>query len=157
MDACAQLRHDLRDARAEQERELDLARRRFWLGVFGLDFILDWEERSTVDRALAGFLMVVQTGEIVLAVRELFRILQALALRTGRVAAGRVIGRVGSRVLGLAAVGFLVLDVATGYDRWLRTRERIEARFAQRTTALFRVTDCADPARIFREEGIPVP
>ena len=34
-----------------------------------------------VDRALAGFLMVVQTGEIVLAVRELFRILQALALR----------------------------------------------------------------------------
>ena len=157
MDPCAQLRHDLRDARAERERELDLARRRFWLGIFGLDFILDWEERSAVDRALAGFLLVVQTGEIVLAVRELFRILQALALRTGRRAAGRLIGRIGGRVLGLAAIGFLILDVATGYDRWLRTQERVEDRFRARTAGLFRETECQDPARIFREEGIPVP
>jgi len=157
MDPCAQLRHDLRDARAERERELDLARRRFWLGIFGLDFVLDWEERSAVDRALAGFLLVVQTGEIVLAVQELFRILQALAVRTGRVAAGRLIGRIGGRLLGLAALGFVILDVATGYDRWVRTQERVEDRYQTRIRSLFRETGCEDPARIFREEGIPVP
>ena len=76
MDACEQLKRDLRDALDERDRELDLARRRFWLGLLGLDFVLDWEERGAVDRAVSGFLTMVQTGEVVLGLQELYRILR---------------------------------------------------------------------------------
>ena len=159
MDPCEQLRHDLRDARAERDRELDQARRAFWLGLFGLDFVLDWQERSAVDRALAGFLFLVQTGEIVLAVDQLFRILQRLARATGRLGAARAIGGIAGRFLGLAALGLLVLDIAAGYDRWGRRRERIEGRFDARIRELHAHADpaCDDVDRVFREEGVPLP
>jgi hypothetical protein len=159
MDPCEQLRHDLQDARAERDGELDRARRRFWLGLFGLEFVLDWQERTAVDRALGGFLALVQTGEVVLAVDQLFRILQALARSTGRTAAARAIGGIAGRFLGLAALGLLVMDVAAGYDRWMRTQRRIEERFTARTGALHAeaAATCGDVERIFREEGVALP
>jgi hypothetical protein len=154
MDPCRQLRYDIRDACAERDRELDRARRRFWLGLFGLDFVLDWEERTSVDRALAGFLLLVQTGEIVLAVDQLLRILHALARRTGRHAAARTIGGIAGRLLGLAALGLLVLDVLAAHDRWTRSQVAIHRRFRERLEVLRRETTCPDPEAIFREEGV---
>lgn len=156
MDPCEQLRYDLRDALAERDREMDQVRRRFWLGLFGLEFILDWEERSAVDRALGGFLMLVQTGEVVLAVDQLFRLLQALARATGRQGAARVIGGVAGRFVGLAALGLLVMDVAAGYDRWTRQQGRIDDRFVERIQELQSQNEgrCRDMERIFREEGV---
>jgi hypothetical protein len=156
MDPCEQLRRDLRDARAEREGELDRARRRFWLGLFGLDFVLDWQERSAVDRALGGFLALVQTGEVVLAVDQLFRVLHALARSTGRTAAVRAIGGIAGRFLGLAALGLLVMDIAAGYDRWTRTERRIEERFTARARDLRARAEgsCDGVERIFREEGV---
>ena len=123
MDPCEQLRYDVRDALAERDRELDQARRRFWLGLFGLEFVLEWEESSAVDRALGGFLLLVKTGEIVLAVDQLFRLLQALARITGRHGAARALGGIAGRFVGLAAMGLLVMDIAAAYDRWTRRQE----------------------------------
>ena len=159
MDSCEQLRHDLRDALAERDRESDRARRRFWLGLFGLEFVLDWPERSAVDRALAGFLFLVQTGEIVLAVDQLFRILQTLARTTGRMGAARAIGGIAGRFVGLAALGLLVIDIAAGYDRWLREESRIEDRFRSRTRTLYDEAgaSCPEVEEIFREEGVTPP
>lgn len=136
---------------------MELARRRFWLGLLGLEFILDWEERGPVDRALAGFLFMVQAGEIVLAVQQLFRILRALALRTGRSAAARVIGLTGRRLLGAVALGFLVVDMAMGYARWQEEEARIHRRFLARVRRLREETTCPDAAAIFRAEGVALP
>lgn len=156
MDPCEQLRYDLRDALAERDREIDQARRRFWLGLFGLEFILDWEERSAVDRALGGFLVLVQTGEVVVAVDQLFRLLQALARVTGRQGAARVIGGIAGRFVGLAALGLLMMDIAAGYDRWMRQKGRIGERFAERVQELRDQSEgsCREVERIFREEGV---
>lgn len=157
MDPCAQLRRDLIDAVRERDRELDLARRRFWLGLLGLDFILDWEERSTVDRALGGFLAMVQTGEVILALQQLLRVFGGLARRTGRRTAERILGRLLGRTLGLVAVSMLAVDILVGYTRWEEEEVRIRRRFTARLRQLLEETRCARPQRIFHEEGVPLP
>lgn len=157
MDACEQLRRDLRDALGERERELELARRRFWLGLLGLEFILDWEERGTVDRAIAGFLCMVQTGEVVLALNELIRIFRSLAGRAGRRGAERVLGKMAGRMLGMVALSLLVADVIAGYVRWEEEEANIHRRFKARVTGLRDETSCPAPARIFHEEGVTLP
>lgn len=157
MDSCDQLRRELRDAKAERTRELDLARRRFWLGLLGLDFVLDWQERDAVDRAVAGFLGLVQVGEVVLALEQLFHLLRTLALRTGRTAAAGFLGAMGRRVLGTVALTFLLMDIAIGYGRWTEEERRVERRYRARLGRVYRETDCAERDRIFQEEGVPTP
>lgn len=157
MDPCAQLRRDLTDAVRERDRELALARRRFWLGLLGLDFILDWEERSGVDRALGGFLAMVQTGEVVLAVQQLLRVFGGLARRTGRKAAERILGRTLGRTLGLVAVSMLAVDILVGYTRWEEEEVRIRRRFTARLRQLLKESHCPRPRQIFHEEGVPLP
>lgn len=142
---------------AERDRELDLARRRFWLGLLGLEFILDWEERGAVDRAIAGFLSLVQTGEVVLAINELMRIFRGLAAAGGRRSAQRVLGRMSGRLLGTVALGLLVLDVVAGYVRWEKEDERIHRRFRARVRALRESAGCPDPEAVFAEVGVPLP
>jgi hypothetical protein len=157
MDACEQLKRDLKDAVEERDRELHLARRRFWLGLLGLDFILDWEERGAVDRAVAGFLSMVQAGEIALGLQELYRILRALALATGRRSAARVLGKTASRMLGMVALSLLVVDVIAGYARWEEEEVNVRRRFTARIRTLRAETACEHPGKIFSELGISVP
>lgn len=157
MDPCAQLRRDLTDAVHERDRELDLARRRFWLGLLGLDFILDWEERTTVDRALAGFLAMIQTGEVILALQQLLRVFGGLASRTGRRTAEKILGRFLGRTLGLVAVSMLAVDILVGYTRWEDEEVRVRRRFTARLRQLLQETHCPRPERVFREEGVPLP
>lgn len=157
MDACEQLRRDLRDALGERERELELARRRFWLGLLGLEFVLDWEERGTVDRAIAGFLCMVQTGEVVLALQQLIRIFQSLAGTAGRRSAERVLGKMAGRMLGMVALSLLVVDIISGYVRWEEEEANIHRRFKARAGKLKDETSCPAPARIFKEEGVALP
>jgi hypothetical protein len=157
MDACEQLKRDLRDALDERDRELDLARRRFWLGLLGLDFVLDWEERGAVDRAVAGFLTLVQTGEVVLGLQELYRILRGLALATGRRSAARILGRTASRMLGMVALSLLVVDILAGYARWEEEEVNVRRRYRARIRDLRSKTECPDPDRVFSELGIAVP
>lgn len=157
MDACAQLRRDLQDALAERDRELDLARRRFWLGLLGLEFILDWEERSAVDRAISGFLCMVQTGEVVLALQELVRIFRTLAGAAGRRSAERVLGKMAGRMLGMVALSLLVLDILAGYVRWEEEEANIHRRFKARIRELWAAEDCPHRARVFAEAGVPRP
>lgn len=153
MDACAQLRRDLRDAVAEREREMDLARRRFWLGLLGLDFVLDWEERGSVDRAVSGFLGMVQAGEVYLALRELLTIFRGMARASGRAGAGRVLGR----MLGTVALALLVVDVITGYTRWQAEEVNVERRYRARIREIHHETTCAYWAKVFEEEGVVRP
>jgi len=157
MDSCAQLRRDLIDAVRERDRDLERARRRFWLGLLGLEFILDWEERSAVDRALAGFLAMVQTGEVILALHQLFRIFASMARRAGRRTAERILGRFLGRTVGLVALSMLAVDVLVGYTRWEEAEVRIRREFAARLREILEATDCSRPEEIFREEGIPLP
>lgn len=157
MDACEQLKRDLTDALEERDRELETARRRFWLGLLGLDFVLDWEERSAVDRAVGGFLALVQAGEVVLAVQQLFRILRGVALAGGRASAARVLAHTARRMLGMVALTLLVVDVVTGYARWEEEELNIRRRFAARIRELRKDTTCAHPDRIFSELGVPLP
>lgn len=154
MDACEQLRRDLRDALHERERELSLARRRFWLGLLGLEFVLDWEERTTVDRAVSGFLCMVRAGEVALALQELIRILTGLARAAGRGPAERVLGKVAGRMLGRVALALLVVDVVAGYVRWEEEEAGVHRRFKARVRALWEESACADARRIFAEEGV---
>ena len=157
MDACEQLRRDLRDALGERERELELARRRFWLGLLGLEFVLDWDERGAVDRAIAGFLCMVQTGEVVLALNELVRIFRTLAGTAGRRSAERVLGKMAGRMVGMVALSLLVVDVVSGYVRWEEEEANIHRRFKARVAGLRDETSCPSPARIFHEEGVALP
>ena len=157
MDACEQLKRDLKDALEERDRELDLARRRFWLGLLGLDFILDWEERGAVDRAVFGFLFMVQSGEVVLGLQELFRILRAMALATGRRGAARILGTTASRMLGMVALSLLVVDILAGYARWEEEEVNVRRRFTAQIRDLREKTTCEHPGRVFAELGIPVP
>lgn len=145
------------DAVRERDRELELARRRFWLGLLGLEFILDWEERSTVDRALSGFLALVQTGEVVLALRQLLLLFQGLARRGGRRIAERLLGRALSRTVGLVAVSMLVVDIIVGYTRWEEAEARVQRRFRARLRQLLDETHCPRPERVFHDEGVPLP
>ena len=128
MDACEQLKRDLKDAVEERDRELHLARRRFWLGLLGLDFILDWEERGAVDRAVAGFR-----------------------------SAARVLGKTASRMLGMVALSLLVVDVIAGYARWEEEEVNVRRRFTARIRTLRAETACEHPGKIFSELGISVP
>lgn len=157
MDACEQLRRDLRDALDERDRELDLARRRFWLGLLGLEFVLDWEERTPVDRAVSGFLTMVQTGEVVLGLQELFRILAGLARGAGRRSAERVLGRMAGRVVGMVALSLLVVDVLAGYVRWEEEEANVQRRFSARIRKLREECGCPEWRRVFTEEGVAHP
>jgi hypothetical protein len=157
MDPCAQLRRDLRDAVAERDREMDRARRRFWLGLLGLEFVLDWEERTTIDRGISVFLAMVQAGEILLAVQGLATLLGGVARRSGSVVASRMIGRWAGRALGAVALGMLALDIMAGWARWEREESAIGSRFRTRISELLEQTHCENPEAILREEGVPVP
>ncbi|MDT8341776.1 MAG: hypothetical protein RQ751_09715 [Longimicrobiales bacterium] len=157
MDPCAQLRRDLQDALAERDRELGEAKRRFWLALLGLDFVLDWEERGGVDRALSGFLCMVQTGEVVLGLQELFRILRALAGAAGRTSAERLLGRLAGRVVGMAALGLLLVDMVSGYVRWEEEEARIRRRFHVRLQELRETAGCPDADAVFAEAGAAQP
>ena len=157
MDACAQLRRDLRDAVAERERELEQARRRFWLGLLGLDAILDWEERGAVDRAVSSFLVMVQTGQVVLALNELLRLLGALAGVAGRGAGRAALARLSSRMVGMVALALVVMDVVVGYVQWEEEEANIHRRFKARIRTLLEETSCADAGSVLDGEGIPRP
>jgi hypothetical protein len=157
MDPCAQLRRDLRDAVAERDREMDRARRRFWLGLLGLEFVLDWDERSAIDRGISVFLATVQTGEILLAVQGLATLLGGVARRSGSAVASRLMGRWASRTLGVVALGMLALDIMAGWARWEREEAAIGSRFRARLSELLEQTHCENPEAVFREEGVAVP
>ena len=157
MDACEQLRRDLKDALHERERELDVARRRFWLGLLGLEFVLDWEERTPVDRAVSGFLCMIQSGEVVLGLHELFRILTSLARGAGRRSAERVLGKMAGRMVGMVALSLLVVDVLAGWVRWQEEEANIHRRFRARVRALREDCQCPEWRRVFSEEGVATP
>lgn len=157
MNPCEQLRRDLRDAVAERDRELDLARRRFWLGLLGLEFVLDWDERNTVDRGISVFLSMVQTGELVLAVQGLIAVLAGVARRSGSALASRLVGRWASRTLGAVALGMFALDVMAGWTRWERQEAEIHGRFETRVTELMEQTRCPEPDAVLEAEGIQRP
>src|SRR5688572_16676114 len=126
MDPCEQLRRSLRDAKRERDRELTIARRRFWLGLLGLDFILDWPDLDSIDRALAIFFALLTAGDIALAIRHLYRLLFGIAEKVGEEAAEKVAKKLGSRILGWIALAILVYDIVTGLTEWYEEQLDIE-------------------------------
>lgn len=157
MDACTQLRRDIADAVAERDRNLELAQRRFWLGLLGLEFVLDWEDRNAVDRGLGTFLALVQAGEIVLAIQGLATLLTGIAQRMGSIAARRLMGRWASRTLGVVALTMLALDVVVGYARWEEEADGVRQRFRARLRELLETTTCPSPEDVFEDKGVEVP
>jgi hypothetical protein len=127
------------------------------LGLLGLEVILDWEERSTVDRALSSFLVLVQAGQVVLALQELLRILWSLAGLAGRGPGRWALARLSGRMLGAVALALVVMDVVTGFVQWEQEEANVHRRFEARLRTILDETTCGFAREVFEEEGVPLP
>lgn len=156
MDPCDKLRLDLRDAKAERDRELATARLRFWLGLLGLDFILDWKDLDEIERLIAIFFALLMAGDIRLAVRFLYRSLFEMAEEVGEEAAEKVAKKLGSRLLGLIALAILIYDIISGLAEWYEMQLDIENRFRNAVTRLYTQTKCRERDAVFAAEGVSI-
>ena len=129
------------------------ARKRFWLSLLGLDFILDWKDQDAVDRALNAFLLLIQAAEIVLALRELLRLLRSIGAPE---AARKALGKASSRLLGIFAIAMLIYDIGMGWARWIEDEAEIENRYRNAVTRLYVRTECDRREQVFAEEGVSI-